>query len=83
LAEALGNIPEVDKNHQISDWGQRPLTDTQLNYAKMYSVYLAMVHHKLLQLTYMGNPNPAVENVAALAECYLELKQQLVGKTTG
>lgn len=42
-----------------------------------------MVDHKLLQLTYMSNPDLVVENVAALAECYLELKQQLVDKTTG
>lgn len=77
LAEALCNIPEVDKSQQISDWGQRPLTDTQLNYAKMDPVYLAMVHHQLLQLTCLSNPDPAVEDVAALAERYSELKQQL------
>ncbi len=77
LAETLCNIPEVDKSQQISDWGQRPLTDTQLNYAKMDTVYLAMVHHQLLQLTQLSNPDPSIENVAALAERYLELKQQL------
>lgn len=77
LAEALCNIPEVDKSQQISDWGQRPLTDTQLNYAKMDPIYLAMVHHQLLQLTYLSNPDPAVEDVAALAKRYLKLKQQL------
>lgn len=83
MVEALGNIPEIDKNQQISDCGQRPLTNTQLNYAKIYSVYLAMVYHKLLQLTYIGNSDPVVENIAALTECYLELKQQLVAKPTG
>lgn len=77
LTEALCNIPEVDKSQQISDWGQRPLTDTQLNYAKMDPVYLAMVHHQLLQLTYLSNPDPVFEDVAALAKRYLELKQQL------
>lgn len=77
LTEALCNISEVDKSQQISDWGQRPLTDTQLNYAKMDPVYLAMVHHQLLQLTYLSNPDPAVEDVTALAKRYLELKQQL------
>lgn len=41
-----------------------------------------MVDHKLLQLIYMSNSEPVVENIAALAECYLELKQ-LVEKTTG
>lgn len=77
LTETLCNISEVDKSQQISDWGQRPLTNTQLNYAKMDPVYLAMVHHQLVQLTYLSNPDPAVEDVAALAERYLELKQQL------
>jgi ribonuclease D len=43
----------------------------------MDPIYLAMVHHQLLQLTHLSNPDPAVEDVAALAERYLELKQQL------
>ncbi len=77
LAEALCNISEVDKSQQLSNWGQRPLTDTQLNYAKMDPVYLAMVHQQLLQLTHLSNPDPVVEDVAVLAERYLELKQQL------
>ena len=42
-----------------------------------------MVDHKLLQLIYMSNPEPVIENIAALAECYLELKQQLIENTTG
>lgn len=77
LAEALCNGAKVDKSQQVSDWGQRPLTEIQLNYAKMDPVYLAMVHHQLLQLKALSNPEPAVEEVTALAERYLELKQQL------
>lgn len=77
LAETLCNVPAVDKKQQASDWGQRPLTAAQLNYAKMDTVYLAMVHHQLLQLVQLSNPDPAFEDVAALAERYLDLKQQL------
>ena len=76
LAEALCNGAKVDKSQQVSDWGQRPLTEIQLNYAKMDPVYLAMVHHQL-QLKAPSDPEPDAEEVTALAERYLELKQQL------
>lgn len=75
LAETLCNV-SVDKTQQSSDWGQRPLNQQQLNYAKMDSVYLAMVHQKLLQVQLSDRP-PAAEDVSALAKRYLELKQQL------
>ena len=76
LAESLGNI-FVDKSLQASNWGQRPLTATQLTYANLDPVYLYMVHQKLLQLKLVSNPNPNNENIALLAERYLQLKQQL------
>jgi len=65
------------QSQQSSDWGQRPLTDTQLNYAKIDPVYLSMVHHQLLHLKALSNPDPATEDVAMLGKRYLELKQQL------
>lgn len=77
LAESLCNIVAVDKSQQASDWGQRPLTATQLTYANLDPVYLYMVHQKLLQLKLANNPNPVTENVSVLAERYLKLKQQL------
>ena len=43
----------------------------------MDPVYLTMIHQKLLQLKQLSNPNPASEDVTALAQRYLELKQQL------
>ena len=76
LAESLCNIA-VDKSLQDSNWGQRPLTATQLSYANLDPVYLYMVHQKLLQLKLVSNPNPNNENIALLAERYLKLKQQL------
>ncbi|MBE9192911.1 ribonuclease D [Gloeocapsopsis crepidinum LEGE 06123] len=76
LTEALCHIA-VDKTEQTSDWGQRPLSDIQLHYAKMDPVYLAMVHQQLLQLQLLSNPNPATEDLSYLTTRYLELKQQL------
>lgn len=50
LAEELCNFSNVDKSEQASDWGRRPLTEKQLQYAKMDTVYLAQVHLRLLEL---------------------------------
>ncbi len=77
LAESLCDIVAVDKSQQASDWGQRPLTATQLTYANLDPVYLYMVHQKLLQLKLFTNPDPNTENIAMLAERYIKLKQQL------
>ena len=49
LAVELCNFSEVDKEEGKSDWGQRPLTEKQLQYAKMDTVYLAQVHRQLLE----------------------------------
>lgn len=77
LTESLCNIVAVDKSQQGSDWGQRPLSATQLTYANLDPVYLYMVHQKLLQLKLVTNPNPNSENITVLTERYLKLKQQL------
>lgn len=50
LAVELCNFSDVDKGEQQSDWGQRPLTEKQLKYAKMDTVYLAQVHRRLLEI---------------------------------
>lgn len=76
LVAALCHL-SIDKTEQTSDWGQRPMSDAQLHYAKMDPVYLAMVHQQLLQLQAQANPDPTFENITALATRYLELKQQL------
>ena len=77
LTESLCNIVAVDKSQQGSDWGQRPLSATQLTYANLDPVYLYMVHQKLLQLKLVTNQNPNTENITVLTERYLKLKQQL------
>lgn len=48
LATELCQFTNVDTAEQVSDWGQRPLTKKQLEYAKMDTVYLAYVHQYLL-----------------------------------
>ncbi|MDF5713045.1 MAG: DNA translocase FtsK [Rhizonema sp. NSF051] len=56
LATELCHFSNVDKEEQGSDWGQRPLTQKQLYYAAMDTVYLAAVHRRLLE---NSNPNLA------------------------
>ena len=50
LAVELCNFPQAEiANEQGSDWGKRPLSREQIKYAKMDTVYLAKVHHRLLE----------------------------------
>ncbi len=57
LAVELCQFSNVDTEEQGSDWGRRPLSEKQLQYAKMDTVYLAHVHLRLLELTKQNNPN--------------------------
>ena len=74
LAEQLCHFPCIDKTEQGGDWGVRPLSKQQLDYAKMDPVYLAQVHHRLLQLTQLIEPNPETDNVDALTLRYQEIE---------
>jgi len=76
LAEQLCYFPPIDKSEQVSNWGVRPLTASQLFYAKMDSVYVAQVHHQLLKLSRKSNPDPATEDLTALAQRYREIEHQ-------
>lgn len=76
LAEELCHFPTVDKTEQTGDWGQRPLLDKQLHYAKLDPVYVAHVHHRLLQLTQLIDPNPATEDISALTLRYRQIEHQ-------
>ncbi len=51
LAAELCDFHNVDKEEQGSDWGQRPLSQKQLQYAAMDTVYLAAVHRRLLEFS--------------------------------
>lgn len=76
LAEQLCYFPPIDKTEQGSNWGVRPLTPSQLFYAKMDPVYVAQVHHQLLKLSRRNNPDPATEDLTALAQRYREIEHQ-------
>lgn len=56
LAKQLCHFTEVDQEPQTSDWGKRPLSQKQLLYARMDTIYLAQVHQCLLQLTQQPSP---------------------------
>ncbi len=51
LAVELCQFTNVDKEEGASDWGKRPLTQKQLKYAAMDTVYLAAVHQRLLEFS--------------------------------
>ncbi|MDB9514944.1 ribonuclease D [Kamptonema animale CS-326] len=76
LIEALCGIPNVDKAEQGGDWGKRPLTDKQLEYAKMDVVYLAEVHSHLIEIVDEYCPDSATENLILLGEQYQEIEAQ-------
>ncbi|MFP4296493.1 MAG: ribonuclease D [Spirulinaceae cyanobacterium] len=76
LATELCHFPPVDKALQSSDWGERPLSDRHLNYAKMDTVYVAQVHHRLLQLHQMVEVDPHTDNIDQLIHRYRQIEQQ-------
>ncbi|WP_392532114.1 DNA translocase FtsK [Nostoc sp. C117] len=54
LATELCQFSHVDTEEGRSDWGKRPLSEKQLKYAALDTVYLAAVHRRLLEIY---NPN--------------------------
>ena len=74
LAEHLCHFPKVDKELQGSEWGDRPLSDAQLEYAKLDPVYTAQVHHRLLQLQQQCEADPNTENIAQLTRRYRQIE---------
>ena len=76
LIETLCGIAYVDKTEQSGDWAKRPLTQKQLEYAKMDAVYLVQVHRRLREILAQCYPEPATENLTALGEKYQEIESQ-------
>lgn len=88
LAVELCNFSQAEiANEQGSDWGKRPLSRQQIKYAKMDTVYLARVHHYLLEFKPdMSLPKPnsfSVTNVKVAFECprLFYLSKYFGGKT--
>ncbi|MBD2296421.1 ribonuclease D [Anabaena sphaerica FACHB-251] len=76
LATVLCNFHDVDKQEQSSDWGKRPLTDDQLEYAYFDCIYLAQVHLQLLAVQSQNLTNPETEDLNLLSARYTEVEQQ-------
>jgi DNA segregation ATPase FtsK/SpoIIIE, S-DNA-T family len=51
LATEICHFSNVDTEEGRSDWGKRPLSNKQLQYAAMDIVYLAAVHRRLLEIS--------------------------------
>lgn len=77
LAVELCGLPHPDRSEQQSDWGRRPLSESQIRYATLDPVYLAYVHRRLLELERITQRDPATDNVKVLTAEYLRLKQEV------
>lgn len=76
LIETLCGIAYVDKTEQSGNWANRPLSQKQLEYAKMDAVYLAKVHQRLREILAQSYPDPATENLTALGGKYQEIESR-------
>jgi ribonuclease D len=76
LATALCNFHNIDKQEQSGDWGIRPLTEDQIEYAYFDCIYLAQVHLQLLALSSQISSDPATEDLETLSERYTKIEQQ-------
>jgi len=76
LAIELCHFRNIDKKEQSSNWGQRPLTEEQIEYAYLDCIYLAQVHLRLVELTEQINLNTTTENLTALTERYTQIEHQ-------
>ena len=87
LAVELCNFPQAEiENEQSSDWGKRPLSREQIKYAKMDAVYLASLHHRLLEFEPdmpESSPRFSVTDVRVAVECprLFYLSKNFGGKT--
>lgn len=76
LAAELCHFKNIDKQEQGSDWGRRPLSEEQIEYAYLDCIYLAQVHQRLIELNQEIHPEPATENLTSLNARYAQLEQQ-------
>ncbi len=76
LATKLGNCSNISKEEQGSDWGQRPLTEKQLEYAKMDPVYVAKIHGSLLEILEKNKLDSQEEDLSQLTQRYREIENQ-------
>lgn len=76
LAGELCDFQSIDKQHQGSDWGIRPLSEEQIEYAYLDCIILAQVHSRLLEITKKTDFDATTEDLNLLGEKYVELEQR-------
>lgn len=76
LAMELCHFQEIDKQQQSSDWGIRPLSEEQIEYAYVDCIILAQVHLRLLEFNQKINFDAATEDLSLLSAKYIELEQE-------
>ncbi|WP_375479982.1 ribonuclease D [uncultured Nostoc sp.] len=76
IATALCSFNNIDKQEQKSDWGKRPLTEEQIEYAYLDCIYLAQIYSNLLTLQAQASPDPVTEDLRMLSTRYSQLEQQ-------
>jgi ribonuclease D len=76
LAMSLCHFQDIDKQQQGSDWGIRPLSEEQIEYAYLDCIILAQVHFRLLELTQKINFDAELEDLSLLGDQYVELEHQ-------
>jgi ribonuclease D len=76
LATELCNFNYLDKQEQSSNWGRRPLSEEQIEYAYLDCIYLAQIHQRLLELQLASNPEPISENLTVLSTQFAQVSEQ-------
>ncbi|MEH2432747.1 MAG: ribonuclease D [Nostoc sp.] len=76
IATSLCSFNNIEKQEQTSDWGKRPLTEEQIEYAYLDCIYLAQIHSNLLDLQAQASPDPATEDLISLSSRYSQFEQQ-------
>jgi ribonuclease D len=76
IATSLCSFNNIDKQEQTSDWGKRPLTEEQIEYAYLDCIYLAQIHLNLLDLQAKASPDPATEDLISLSTRSSQFEQQ-------
>ncbi|BAZ17068.1 3'-5' exonuclease [Calothrix sp. NIES-4071] len=76
LASELCHFDDIDKQQQTSDWGRRPLSEDQIEYAILDCIYLAQVHQALLELKEEVNPDPETDDIVSLTKRYKQIEDQ-------
>ncbi|MBR8828789.1 MAG: ribonuclease D [Gomphosphaeria aponina SAG 52.96 = DSM 107014] len=76
LVEHFTPFLEVSKEEQTSDWGQRPLSQKQLAYAKLDPVYLCQIHQQLQPLFAKSTSDNFTDDLDYLEKRYREIEEE-------